>query len=164
VRESKSGDGIQDSEQARNACRRAGVAKFYAIKIFVTDSFIPRKIMNEIERKIYGLELSLLTPEVRSSVDKLNNLLSDDFIEFGSSGLIYDKKEILERLPANFEKVEYIISDFNAEQLSEGIIFTTYKTDRIINDTDKLTSLRSSVWRNINGNWQMFFHQGTPIK
>lgn len=119
--------------------------------------------MNELTKTIHQLELSLLTPEVRSSFDKLNSLLADDFMEFGSSGLIYDKKEILERLPLNTEKVEFIVSDFVARQLSEDVVLTTFKTERIINDTEKMTSLRSSLWKKINGSWQMFFHQGTPI-
>lgn len=119
--------------------------------------------MNELTKTIYDLELSLLTPEARSSVDKLSNLLADDFMEFGSSGLIYDKKEILERLPANTEKIEFIVNDFVARQLFEDVVLTTFKTERIINDTEKITSLRSSLWKKINGNWQMFFHQGTPI-
>lgn len=121
-------------------------------------------LVNEITKTIYELELSLLTPEVRMSVDKLNNLLSDDFIEFGSSGLVYDKKEILERLPTSSEKVEYVLTDFIIQILADDVVFATYKTDRIINNTDKITSLRSSIWKKINGNWQMFFHQGTPIK
>lgn len=113
---------------------------------------------------MYELELSLLTPEVRSSFDKLNFLLTDDFMEFGSSGLIYDKKEILQRLPSTSEKIEFSVNDFAARQLSEGVVLTTFKTERIINDTEKMTSLRSSLWKNTNGNWQMFFHQGTLIK
>ncbi len=119
--------------------------------------------MNDVNNTIYELELSLLKPETRSSFDLLNGLIADDFIEFGSSGSVYNKKEILDRLPTSADKVEYTISDFNVRILSDSMVQTTFKTDRIINGTEKLTSLRSSIWRKTNDNWQMFFHQGTPV-
>lgn len=40
------------------------------------------------------LEESLLQPEVRSSGDASSQLLEDDFIEFGSSGAVYNKQQI----------------------------------------------------------------------
>lgn len=120
--------------------------------------------MNEITQTIYELELSLLKSEVRSSADKLNELLANDFKEFGSSGLIYTKQDILERLPSNPDKVIYTVSDFEVTNLSEDVVMANFKTDRIINDIEKVSSLRTSLWRKDDGAWRMFFHQGTPIK
>ncbi len=120
--------------------------------------------MEEIKNTIYELETSLLKPEVRSSFDQLNHLLADDFKEFGSSGLVYTKQSVLERLPSNTNKTVYVVSDFEVISLSEGIVMANFKTDRTINNTDKVSSLRTSLWRNENGVWRMFFHQGTPIK
>jgi len=119
--------------------------------------------MNELKEIIYKLETDLLKPEVRSSVDLLNTLIADDFIEYGSSGLIYDKKNILERLPKGLSPT-YNLYDFECINLSEDIIQTRFKTDRINLDNTKTTSLRTSLWRNSNDNWQIFFHQGTPVK
>lgn len=120
--------------------------------------------MNNIEKTIYELELSLLKPEVRSSTDKLNELLADDFMEFGSSGAIYYKPDTLQNLTASTDKVAYAMSDFKAKELSEAFVLTTFKTERIINNTDITVSLRSSIWKKNKGSWQMFFHQGTLIK
>lgn len=122
------------------------------------------KTMNDLHETIYELETSLLKPEVRSSHEQLNNLLSDDFREFGSSGLVYTKQNVLERLSSNTDKVVYTLSDFKVVALSEDIIMANFKTDRIINDIDKVSSLRTSLWRKEDGSWRMFFHQGTPIK
>jgi hypothetical protein len=44
--------------------------------------------MENLKEIIYNLETSLLTPEVRMSVEKLDELIAEDFIEYGSSGLI----------------------------------------------------------------------------
>lgn len=120
--------------------------------------------MDELHKTIYELETSLLKPEVRSSFDQLNVLLADDFKEFGSSGLVYTKQNVLERLPSNTDKTDYVVSDFEISVLSEGVIMANFKTGRVINDTDKVSSLRTSLWRNENGIWRMFFHQGTVIK
>jgi hypothetical protein len=94
----------------------------------------------------------------------LNNLLTDDFREFGSSGLIYTKQDILNRLPAETNKTEYIVSNFEIKILSEDVVVTNFKTEKVINDTEKATSLRTSIWRKEKGTWKMFFHQGTLIK
>lgn len=118
--------------------------------------------MEKIKNTIYELETSLLKPEVRSSFDQLNHLLADDFKEFGSSGLIYTKQDVLERLPLNRDKIVYIVSDFEIKILSEEIVMTNFKTDRVINDTEKVSSLRTSLWRKEESGWRIFFHQGTP--
>ena len=118
--------------------------------------------MKETEEIIYNLELSLLTPEVRNSSEKLNQLLADDFIEYGSSGLIYNKKITLDKLPSDNSSV-YNIYDFELIPISDSVLQTRYKTDITDSDGNKLTSLRNSLWRKVEGGWQMFFHQGTPI-
>ena len=120
--------------------------------------------MNDISKTIYELELSLLRPEIRSSVETLNLLLADDFQEFGSSGLIYDKKDILERLPQNVMDIVYIVSDFNTKIISLDVVQTTFKTERVTNGIDKVYSFRSSLWRKTNSSWEIFFHQGTLLK
>lgn len=119
--------------------------------------------MENLKEIIYKLETDLLTPEVRNSKEKLNELLSDDFTEYGSAGLIYDKDIILERL-SQVISPSYVLYDFDIVVLSKNIIQTRFKTDRINLDNTKTVSLRTSLWRNSNNKWQIFFHQGTPIK
>lgn len=116
-----------------------------------------------ISEKIHELELSLLSPETRMSSELLGKLLADDFVEFGSSGLVYNKSNVLERLPVTTDKVEFIMSDFSIKVLAEDIILTTFKTKRTING-EVVFSLRSSLWRKQSDDWQIFFHQGTKIE
>lgn len=120
--------------------------------------------MNELTQKFFDLETTLLKPEARSSYKELNRLLANDFTEFGSSGSVYRKSDTLARLVTTTDKVVYEVSDFEAKGLSENFVLTTFKAKRIINDADIVISLRSSLWKKTDGNWQMFFHQGTPIK
>lgn len=119
--------------------------------------------MNDIINTIKELEFSLLEPEIRSSREALDKLLADDFVEFGTSGNKYTKSDILERLPSTLEKVEYKVSDFSVEMLSEDIAIATFKTERIIDGKDIVISQRSSHWRKTDVGWQMFFHEATPI-
>lgn len=123
-------------------------------------------MQKDLKSTIYDLETSLLRPEVRLSKDKLNVLLADDFMEFGSSGGIYEKNEILERLPKNSQTspVEFSVSDFEVKKLDENIVLATFKTDKELTDKSHVISLRSSIWRKAGDSWQMVFHQGTPEK
>lgn len=123
-------------------------------------------MQKDLKATIFELETSLLRPEVRLSREKLNLLLADDFTEFGSSGGIYDKKEILERLPENSQTspVDFSVSDFEIKELAEDIVLTTFKTDKTLSDLSHVISLRSSIWRKAGDSWQMVFHQGTPEK
>ncbi len=119
--------------------------------------------MNDLKEILYQRELSLITPDSRSSAGKLNELLADDFIEYGSSGSIYNKGITIESLTDGPSPI-YKIYDFEVFTLSETFAQTRFKTDRTNLDGTELTSLRSSIWKKTNGNWQMFFHQGTPVK
>ena len=120
--------------------------------------------MNELTQQFYDLETTLLKPDVRSSRKELDRLLADEFMEFGSSGSVYHKPDTLQGLTTSTDKIVFEVSDFEAKELSSDFVLTTFKTKRTINDADIVISLRSSIWKKTSGSWQMFFHQGTPIK
>lgn len=107
---------------------------------------------------IYELELSLLEPAIRQSPDKLNELIADDFIEFSSSGKIYNKREVISAL-ADEVPLEFSVENFSASKLSESVVLATYKAISPLG-----TSLRSSIWKKHEGKWKMAFHQGTMCK
>ncbi|SRR3989339_31132 len=120
----------------------------------------------DLKKLIYGFEISLLKPRIRSSVKELDLLLADDFKEFGSSGNIYTKKMVLKRLPKDSQRfpAQFIVSDFEIKELATTIILTTFKTDKILPDKKHVFALRASLWRKNNENWQIIFHQGTVIQ
>ncbi len=118
--------------------------------------------MEDLKDTLYNLETELVTQAVRSSADKLNQLLADDLVEYGSSGGIYDKKITIDSL-TNEPSPSYTMYDFEVVSLSDNLAQTRFKTDRTKPDGTQLTSLRNSLWRKQDGKWQMFFHQGTPV-
>ncbi len=114
----------------------------------------------QVRDLIYHLEISLLTDDVRKDVSHLNKLIHDDFTEFGSSGIVYNKKDILDTLPKegsnNFIDSEVINFDISCE--SNDFVAVKYI---LIRGQNK--SLRSSIWQKFDGSWMMIFHQGTNI-
>jgi hypothetical protein len=118
---------------------------------------------SSLKEQIYQLEDRLLQPEVRRSKEDIETLLADDFVEFGSSGRIFDKLQVVEGLPQS-PIVPMIIEDFHVKVLSSDVVLATYRVVKKNEQREVMrNSLRSSIWKFIDGRWQMFFHQGTRI-
>ena len=108
----------------------------------------------------FGLETSLHKSEIRRSPEAVAALLADGFIEFGSSGKIWDKSSIVENMRREEPRdQEIIVEDFVARKLTPDVVLVTYISRR---STANQFTLRSSIWKNIATKWQMVFHQGTP--
>jgi hypothetical protein len=114
------------------------------------------------------LEESLLTPEVRGCREAASALLANDFMEFGSSGSVYDKTSVLDGLGEERDQavhVERQTSDWRIQELGPDAALITYRVRRReIPNGSWEGSLRSSVWRKVGATWQMVFHQGTKIQ
>ena len=54
---------------------------------------------NSLISEFRKLEELHLKPEIRASVEQMADLLVDDFVEFGSSGRIYTKSQVLKAMP-----------------------------------------------------------------
>jgi len=107
--------------------------------------------------KLLDLEEKLLKPDIRTSPKELDQLLADDFFEFGTSGKIFTKEDCV-GCGNGLTVRKMTLSDFQINVLAPDVTHTTY---RIFDETRNLHTLRSSIWKFIDGRWQMFFHQGT---
>ncbi|MCA0172004.1 DUF4440 domain-containing protein [Bacillus sp. RAR_GA_16] len=114
--------------------------------------------VREIKKQLLHFEEELLSPQVRKNSSSLNVLLEDDFFEFGSSGTIWRKKDVVE---GGLSISEMTLSGFEIHPLAEDVILATY---RVHNKTKNQHTLRSSIWRKNEDQWQLFFHQGTLAK
>ncbi|HEV8390792.1 MAG TPA: DUF4440 domain-containing protein [Dongiaceae bacterium] len=108
------------------------------------------------------LEESLFKPEVRASASAIDRLLADDFVEFGSSGLTFDKKDVIDGLQSE-PTMQRALTDFRASPLAPDVVLLTYRSIRH-GDSGERHFLRSSIWKNFGGQWRMVFHQGTPTQ
>ena len=107
--------------------------------------------------EINSLELELVNPETRKNVARLNELISDDFEEFGSSRKVYRKQDILNSLPFS-DSVGYDLSGFTFKELSSDCVLVKYESV-----VSGLHARRSSIWVKKEGQWQMLHHQSTVI-
>ncbi|MCC3357064.1 DUF4440 domain-containing protein [Bacillus sp. REN16] len=115
------------------------------------------------------MEHSLLVEHILNLEKRLMNykykdfeeLLTDDFLEFGSSGKSYDKNAQLNAVKEinTNNSIKYTVTDFKIKLLAPDVLLATYRSFR---HNDSKYALRSSIWKKDQGKWQMSFHQGTP--
>lgn len=119
------------------------------------------------EELFQSLEQQLHRPEFRTSHQTVSALLADDFIEFGSSGRVYDKSITVEALAEEAVSDNSPVPevyDFTVKSISSDAVLVTYRSRRQPTATwEGRQTLRSSIWKMIDGRWQMLFHQGTVI-
>jgi hypothetical protein len=55
--------------------------------------------------------------------------------------------------------------EFDLAVLSSDVVLITYRAAKESASAEEATtySLRSSIWKFIDGRWQITFHQGTPV-
>lgn len=108
---------------------------------------------------LHKLEIELMDPETRRDRERLSALLSDDVLEFGRSGGIDGKASVISYLVGSEQNyLPPLIVSYAVRTLSEDRALATFRTV-----SEGRTALRSSVWRKIDGNWKLDFHQGTPV-
>jgi hypothetical protein len=119
-----------------------------------------------------NLENFLFDPVGRRDISAVSNLLADEFREFGSSGRIYTKLDILAELSTE-QPVLITLTDFACQLISPATALVTYKSLSSHENRAPTQALRSSVWvlRTLPSQfgrssgeeaaWQMLFHQGT---
>ena len=96
-----------------------------------------------------ALEVELHHPGVRSSAERLSQLLHPDFHEVGRSGRQYDRETIIRWL-----RVAPIAPD--------AALLTYRSAHRQQDGSLAHHTLRSSLWLKTSQGWQMRYHQGTP--
>jgi hypothetical protein len=114
---------------------------------------------------IKRLEMRLQLPSVRSSRKQLSHLLADDFLEFGSSGRTYDKPKVIAALVADpaSELPRYAaLNKLRVTWLADDTVMLNYRSS-MSQAGARIQANRSSIWKHIDGRWQMLFHQGTPL-
>ena len=113
--------------------------------------------------EIQSLEEALHRPEVRRSREALETLLAEGFVEFGSSGSVYDRRNIIDLLvrESGADDGDLRSSNHVLTPISNDAVLLTYETERSYQDGSKRRVLRSSVGKHDGLKWQMFFHQGT---
>ncbi|MBB5059488.1 hypothetical protein HDF16_004214 [Granulicella aggregans] len=136
-------------------------------------AFIEPIRRSELSDHLLDLETMLFDPSVRRDINTVADLLTDDFREFGSSGRVYTKLDILAELSTE-QPAMITLSDFTCDLVSPTVALVTYKSFATLDSRSGSQALRSSLWvlkpgdtrygiGPREGTWQMQFHQGTRI-
>ncbi len=127
----------------------------------------------QLAEYLESLENFLFDPVARRDISAVSNLLAEEFREFGSSGRIYTKLDILAELSTE-QPVVITLTDFDCQLLSPTTALVTYRSLSSHENRPPTQALRSSVWvlrplpahfrrsgSDEEGVWQMIFHQGS---
>lgn len=112
-------------------------------------------MLENLKAHLQALEESHTRLEVRKSTEQLDDILADAFFEIGSSGYMYDKQECLE---TGVVLADMTIYQYEIYPLADDVTLATYF---LVDTTRNRNTLRSSIWKRIDGKWQLYFHQGT---
>lgn len=89
--------------------------------------------------------------------------LCDEFWEVGASGNVYTKQDVIETLLDRYNNPDYQdiweAKGFELTKIAPDNYLTSYI---LIQDKTRVTR-RSTLWRRINGDWKILYHQGTII-
>jgi hypothetical protein len=114
------------------------------------------------DQELFVLEQRLAQVGEQLRPDEAEALIADEFVEFGASGKVWRKAEIVEALPG-WTPIARVVEDFTVRNLGESACLVTYRSDRIDpNSQQRRSTLRSSIWKRVGERWQIIFHQGTP--
>lgn len=111
---------------------------------------------------VVNLEIELHSQAVRRNITRLEELLHDEFIEIGRSGVIYDKQQIIRSL-LSAKSISVFSQDYEQHLVGCDLILITYRSAHM--DSDGVLSnfaRRSSLWEKSFSGWKLKFHQGTP--
>lgn len=115
-----------------------------------------------LSTELLRLEEQLLQPAFRRDRAAVSALLAEDFVEFGSSGRIFSKAQILDVLAEETgRRIE--LTEFAVHLLAPDAALATYRAVLHTGSGAPGATLRSSLWIRGEGRWQMRFHQGTRI-
>ena len=108
------------------------------------------------------LEEELWREETRFDIPYMEQVLAEDFFEFGRSGRVYRRKDTLS-IPKSPIDAILPLPDFEARLLTADVAQVTYNTTVTYNGVVQ-KGHRSSIWSRSGAGWVLRFHQGTPYE
>lgn len=110
---------------------------------------------DELQRVVQR-ERTLLQAELRQEAGRVMALLHPDFVEYGASGRVSDRRSIAAVVSGTSADVE--MTDLVVRRTGADAVLVTYRSD-----AGGRRALRSSTWVRDSDEWLLLFHQGTLI-
>ena len=112
-------------------------------------------------RELELLEEGLWRVEARFDPQWMEDILAPDFVEFGRSGRIYLRSDIIDA-PAQPIDARLPLREFEARLLAPDVAHVTYVSVVTYEGVEEVAN-RSSIWSRTEDGWKLRFHQGTPV-
>ena len=109
---------------------------------------------------LWGLEEAVWRPDTRFDREWMGRHVTDDVVEFGQSGRVYDKTAMLGVSGTDIDAV-LPLPGFTVAEIALGVALVTYRSMWTI-ESEVLHTNRTSLWIETPDGWRMRFHQATP--
>ena len=122
----------------------------------------PMELSSKDRSLLKTLEESLWRVETRYDPDIMDRTFASDFSEVGRSGRCYERSEMLFQ-PDGDAVIDATLPlpGYSLALIAPGVVLATYMSEVRYGDNLEV-GRRSSLWTQIDGRWQLRFHQGTP--
>lgn len=100
-------------------------------------------------------------PEFGTTRTEFASMMAPEFWEVGASGRKYSKASVLDTLEGRHAtpvQENYSVTDFVCQEIAADLYLATYRLDQ----SGRL-SRRATIWRYIESDWKIVYHQGTLI-
>ncbi len=111
---------------------------------------------------IQQLELKLLHHDWTENPKSIDQLLSVDFEEIDSNGIVHSRNDVIQWLLHKDKAIRWLLVNFRIRLLTHDCVLAIYTASKhhdpayISNE-----STRSSIWQYQNQQWKMTFHQAS---
>ena len=107
---------------------------------------------------ILELEKSLFKLEYMSDKNYLNNIIDDNYLEIGKSGIFINKEDVINELTCLDKDRDIDIYNYSCLELSNNVYLVHYVT---ISNKDYI--YRTSIWKK-DKQYKIIFHQASILK
>ena len=118
-------------------------------------------LTNDEVEVLRALEEELWREETRFHRRRMDEVIAEDFFEFGRSGRIYRREDTL-AIPRGPIDAVLPLPDFKARLLGPNVAQVTYNSAVTYHGV-VYHARRSSIWSRTGTGWALRFHQGTPF-
>jgi len=113
--------------------------------------------MEHLHNMILDYEKEFFDPTFCVDTQALKERMDANYLEYGQTGTIYHRDETIDHL-SQVKKQLVKIHDFHLEMLCKCCCIAHYRSEN-----NGKQALRTSIWVEIDQQWKLKFHQGTPV-
>jgi hypothetical protein len=115
----------------------------------------------EDQAELIRLEEAMWRPETRFDLSFQEARFARDFVEFGRSGRVYSRAQVIRADPRPIEATLPLPS-LAMRELGADTVQLTYNSE-VVHGGVREYARRSSIWSRTPSGWVLRFHQGTPF-